>query len=82
MSFIYKIFIFSIYLIVIHTEIEYSSCENGLRTITFENGETKKYPCISCPINQYTIYNEDNNELSCINCNEGTSNYGPVIIIN
>ena len=82
MSFIYKIFIFSIYLIVIHIEIEYSSCENGLRTITFENGETKKYQCIFCPINQYTIYNEDNNELSCINCNEGTSNYGPDIIIN
>lgn len=87
MSYNSYIFIFLLLLILsiyIHSEIELSYCQNNTRKIILENGEIKEYPCIFCPIGEYTSYEEKNKEspLICLNCTEGSSNYGKDIILN
>ena len=84
MSFNLKIFIISIYIIISHSETEFSSCIDGIRKILLEDGETKEHPCISCPENQYTTFdgNNETNPLTCSNCPLSTFNYGQDIIIN
>ena len=76
--------LFSFFFKLYYSEIEYSSCENNVRIVFFEDGSTQEFPCIFCPAGQYTTYNELNEEgnLSCSNCTLGTSNYGQDIILN
>ena len=83
-SYIFNFLLLLILSIYIHSEIELSYCQNNTRKIIFENGEIKEYPCIFCPIGEYTTYDEKNKEgpLICLNCTEGSSNYGQDIILN
>ena len=76
------IFLFSIFLPISHSEIEISSCENYTRQIIFENGTIDEFPCIICPVGQYTTYYENEDNFNCSICEPGTSNYGEDIIIN
>ena len=76
------LFLFSIFLSLSHSEIEFGSCENNTRKITFENGTIYEFPCIICPIGQYTTYYENEDNFNCSTCEPGTSNFGENIIIN
>ena len=82
MSFYLNIFLFLISLSLVYSEIEFSSCENNTRKIILENGTIETFPCISCPVGQYTEYYENGNICNCSQCDSGTSNYGQNIILN
>ena len=73
-------FIFVTLILIAHSQIEYKSCINGTRKIIFEDKTSEDYPCIYCPIGEYTIYKNDN--ISCLLCQKGSSNYGKNIILN
>ena len=67
--------------IMTKSDIIYSSCINGTRNITFENGTHINFPCISCSPGNYTKYSEEDNELYCEKCPLGSSSYGSNILI-
>ena len=82
MSYHIKIFLILIILSLALSEIEFTQCENNTRKIIFENGTSETFPCISCPVGQYTNYFEEENIYNCSICESGTSNYGQNIILN
>ena len=82
MSFYLNIFLFLLFLSLVHSEIELSSCENNTRKIKLENGTIETFPCIFCPVGQYTHYYEEDNICNCSQCDSGASSYGQNIILN
>ena len=77
----FQILIFSLVFLLTKSEIYYSSCINGTRTLTFENNSKLQLPCIPCSANYYTKYKEETNNLECQICPPGSSNYGSDILI-
>ena len=76
-----QILLLFLIIISIKSEIYYSSCINGTRTLTFENGIKYKFPCISCITGNYTKYDEETKDLECELCPSGSTNYGSDILI-
>ena len=71
-----KFFLFFSFLISIHSEIQYSTCNNGTRTLIFEDRTRQEFDCIPCPIGQFTTYNKEKNLLECAECPSGSTSYG------
>ena len=77
---ILKYLIFSIFLIISKSEIEYGSCIENKRSIKLEDGSIKSLECISCQKDYFSNYTND--KLECEECPENTYNYGNDIVIN
>ena len=79
MSLIYKYLLITSLIVLSNSEIEYSSCTDGKRTIKLEDGTIKSFDCIKCITGFYTQYEDD--KLKCIQCPENSNNYGNDILI-
>ena len=79
MSIIYKYLLILSLIILSNSEIEYSSCKDGKRTIKLEDGTIKSFDCIKCGTGFYTQYEDD--KLKCIQCPENSNNFGNDILI-
>ena len=79
MSLIYKYLLILSLIILSNSEIEYSSCIDGKRTIKLEDGTIKSFDCIKCGTGFYTQYEDD--KLKCIQCPENSNNFGNDILI-
>ena len=83
MSYFLKYFILLSILILSKSEIEYSSCIDGKRTVFFEDGTNKTFDCIECLSKKdlYTFYNNESDSLQCKECDNFSHNIGADILI-
>ena len=70
-------------IILSKSEIEYSSCIDGKRTVFFEDGTNKTFDCIEClsESDLYTTYDNVNDNLQCQSCPNYAYSFGADIVI-